>query len=61
MQDRLEAHQMLFTGQSNVRVMANEIGCSLESLQKTFAAYCCANRLEGDEWQSDVELSWPYA
>ena len=61
MEERLAAHQMLFTGQANVRVIANELGCSLESLQATFAAFCSVNPLEGDEWKNDVELAWPFA
>ena len=60
MEERLEAHQQLFTGQTNVRVMANDLGCSLESLQKSFASFVVENPLFGDEWQNDVELAWPF-
>ena len=61
MEERLEAHQILFTGQSNVRVMANQLGCTLQSLQESFSQYVDENKLSGDEWQQDEELCWPFA
>ncbi len=36
----LEAHQLLFTGQYNVAVMANQLEVSLSDLQFSFKAYC---------------------
>lgn len=61
MEERLEAHQQLFTGQSNVQLIANDLGCSLQSLQQSFSRYVAENQLVGDEWQRDVELGWPFA
>ena len=58
--ERLEAHQMLFSGQSNVRQIADKFGCSYESLLQSFRAYVKDNKIVGDEWQKDVELSWPF-
>lgn len=58
---RLEAHQILFKGQSNVRQMATQLGCSLEDLQESFRLYCSENPITEDAWRKDVELSWPWA
>ena len=58
---RLEAHQILYKGQSNVQLMARELGCTLEDLQESFRAYVAENPLSDDAWQKDVELSWPFA
>lgn len=56
----LEAHQILFRGQSNVRVMATELGVSLESLQASFRAYVRMNPIDDNVWQGDIELGWPW-
>lgn len=61
MEERLEAHQQLFKGQSNVSLIANSLGCSVQSLQESFSLYVTANKLVGDEWQQDEELCWPFA
>lgn len=58
---RLEAHQILFRGQSNVRVMANRLGISLGDLQESFRAYCSENPIDEDVWRGDIELGWPWA
>ena len=57
----LEAHQILFKGQSNVRLMATELGVSLESLQQSFRDYVAANPISSDSWEKDIEASWPWA
>lgn len=57
----LEAHQTLFRGQSNVKVMANELGLSLDELQESFREYCAANPIDEDVWKKDIEVSWPWA
>lgn len=57
----LEAHQILFKGQSNVRLMARELGVSLESLQQSFREYVAANPITDDAWKKDIELGWPWA
>lgn len=57
----LEAHQILYKGQSNVQLMARDLGVSLEELQQSFREYVAANPLNGDEWHTDVEPSWPFA
>ena len=59
--DRLEAHQILYKGQSNVLLMARDLGISLEEMQQSFREYVAANPLNGDEWRTDVEVSWPWA
>ena len=58
---RLEAHQILFKGQSNVKQMANRLGCTLEDLQQSFGQYCRENPVSEDAWLKDVELGWPWA
>ena len=55
------AHVTLFKGQSNVAIMAREVGCSLEDLQQSFREYCARNPIDENVWQGDVELSWPWA
>lgn len=56
----LEACQILYRGQSNVKLMANSMGLSLEDMQQTFRDYCKANPVDEDVWRGDVELSWPW-
>lgn len=58
---RLEAHQVLFRGQSNVALMARELGCSLEDLQASFAQYVAMNPIDENVWRGDIELAWPWA
>ena len=57
----LEACQILFKGQSNVKVMANRLGISLEEMQGVFRMYCDSNPLDPNVWQADVEMGWPWA
>ena len=57
----LEAHQILFRGQSNVKQMANKLGITLEDLQESFREYCEANPIDEDVWKGDIELGWPWA
>ena len=57
----LEAHQILFKGQSNVKQMANKLGITLEDLQQSFREYCAANPVDENVWQGDIELGWPWA
>ena len=57
----LEACQILFRGQSNVKVMANRLGMSLEHLQSLFRGYCDHNPIDESVWQADVEMGWPWA
>jgi len=57
----LEACQVLFKGQSNVKLMANRLGISLEEMQAMFRDYCDRNPLDPNVWQADVEMGWPWA
>ena len=57
----LEACQILFKGQSNVKVMANRLGVPLEQLQSLFREYCDHNPIDENVWRGDIELSWPWA
>ena len=56
----LEACQILFKGQSNVKLMANRLGITLEEMQQTFRDYVARNPIDENVWQGDIELSWPY-
>ena len=56
----LEACQILFKGQSNVKIMANRMGISLEEMQQTFREYCDKNPIDENVWRGDIELSWPW-
>lgn len=56
----LEAHQILYKGQSNIAVMAKKLGIPLSQLQLSFRKFCVENSVEPDGWKSDVDLSWPY-
>ncbi len=58
---RHEAHSILFKGQSNVALMAREVGCSLEDLQESFRVYVAHNPIDPDIWQGDIELGWPWS
>ena len=57
----LEACQILFKGQSNVKLMANRLGISLEEMQQTFREYVAKNPIDENVWRGDIELSWPWA
>ena len=57
----LEACQTLFKGQSNVKIMANRLGISLEEMQQMFRDYCAANPIDEDVWRGDIDLGWPWA
>ena len=56
----LEACQILYKGQSNVKLMANIMDLTLEEMQAHFKEYVAANPIDEDVWRGDVELSWPY-
>ena len=57
---REDAHFTLFKGQSNIALMAREVGCSLESLQASFRQYVSENPIDPDVWQADIQPSWPF-
>jgi hypothetical protein len=57
---RLEACQILYKGQSNVKLMANQLEISLEEMQQEFRDYVAKNPLDDDAWHKDIELSWPW-
>ena len=57
----LEACQILYKGQSNVKLMANSMGLTLEQMQAEFKAFVDRNPLDDEAWQKDIELSWPFA
>ena len=56
-----DALVILFRGQSNVRVMATDVGISLEEMQQLFREYVAKTPIDPDVWKGDIELSWPYS
>ena len=56
-----QAVQILYRGQNNVRLMATEMGVSLEVMKAALNEYVKATPIDEDVWMGDVEPSWPYA
>ena len=56
-----DALVILFRGQSNVRVMATDVGISLEEMQQLFREYVARTPVDPNVWQGDIEISWPYS
>ena len=56
-----EALVILFKGQSNVKLMANEVGIPLAEMQQRFREYVAKTPIDEDIWKGDIELSWPYS
>ena len=56
-----EALVILYRGQSNVKLMANEVGISLEEMQQLFREYVAKTPIDPDIWQGDIIISWPYS
>lgn len=55
-----EALVILFKGQSNVKLMANEVGISLVEMQQLFREYVARTPIDEDVWRGDVDIAWPY-
>lgn len=51
----------IYKGQTNVAVMAKEIGVSLDEMKRLFGLYVEQRPIDPDVWQADVELGWPWA
>ncbi len=56
-----EALVVLFRGQSNVKLMANSVGISLEEMQQAFRDYVAKTPIDPDVWKGDIDISWPYS
>lgn len=56
-----QAVQILYKGQNNVRLMADEIGVGLEAMKAELDEYVKATPIDEDIWRGDVEASWPWA
>ncbi len=56
----LEAHQIVFKGQSNVAVMAKSLDMPLKDFQQSFREYVARTPINPDSWKGDIEISWPY-
>jgi len=56
-----EALIVLFRGQSNVKLMATDVGISLEEMQRLFREYVAKTPIDPDVWVGDIEVSWPYS
>ena len=55
-----EALIILFKGQSNVKLMANEVGIPLSEMQQLFREYVARTPIDEDVWRGDVDMAWPY-
>jgi len=55
-----EALVVIFKGQSNMAVMANELSMPLETLQEHFREYVNRTPIDPDVWRGDVEMAWPF-
>ena len=55
-----EALVVIFKGQSNMAVMANELGMPLKTLQEHFREYVSRTPIDPDVWKGDVEMAWPF-
>lgn len=56
-----DALDKIYKGQTNVAVMAKEIGIALEEMQRLFNEYVKQRPIDPDVWQADVQLGWPWA
>ena len=55
-----QAVQILYKGQNNVRLMAAQMGVSLETMKAALNEYVKATPLDEDVWRGDIDLSWPW-
>ena len=56
-----DALTILFRGQSNVKVMANDVGISLKEMEQLFRDYVAKTPIDPNVWKGDIEISWPYS
>jgi hypothetical protein len=56
-----EALVILFRGQSNVRLMATDVGIPLEEMKRLFCEYVAETPIDPDVWKGDIDLAWPYS
>jgi len=56
-----DALTILFRGQSNVKVMADDVGISLEEMKQLFREYVAKTSIDPGVWKGDIEISWPYS
>ncbi len=56
-----DALVILYRGQSNVRLMATEVGIPLEEMKQLFREYVAKTPIDPDVWKGDIILSWPYS
>ena len=56
-----QAVQILYKGQNNVQLMATQMGVSLGEMKAALNEYVAATPVDEDDWQGDVNPSWPYA
>lgn len=56
-----DALDLIYKGQTNVSIIAKEIGVSLDEMKRLFGLYVSQRPIDPDIWQADVQLGWPWA
>ena len=56
-----QAVQILYKGQNNVQLMAADMGVTLGEMKAALNEYVAATPIDEDDWQGDVNPSWPWA
>jgi len=56
-----QAVQILYRGQNNVLLMAKDLGVTLDEMKQALRDYVAKTPLDPDDWEGDVQPSWPYA
>lgn len=55
-----DALVILFRGQSNIKVMANDVGIPLKEMEQLFRDYVAKTPIDPNVWKGDIEISWPF-
>ena len=55
-----QAVQILYKGQNNVQLMATQMDVTLGEMKAALNEYVAATPIDEDDWQGDVNPSWPW-
>ena len=56
-----DALDEIYRGQTNVAVKAKEVDLSLTELKELFNQYVLNRPICSNDWENDIELSWPWS